>query len=129
MAKIIKLKNELYLSSKSIYHNLEGGGRVSLENALNHIYPIGSIFITTVNQDPSPYLGGKWESFGAGRVLVGFDSSQIEFNTILKTGGSKYIQQHSHKQSLQDSGNRVGVAGYTWAVTNTGRWYDGSDLA
>ena len=89
MSKIVILKNQTYLSSKSIYHNLEGGGRVSLENALNHIYPIGSIFITTVNQDPSPYLGGKWESFGAGRVLVGFDSSQTEFNTILKTGGKK----------------------------------------
>lgn len=89
MAKIVILKNETYLSSKSIYHNLEGGGRVSLENALNHIYPVGSIFITTVNQDPSPYLGGKWKAFGAGRVLVGFDSSQTEFNTILKTGGEK----------------------------------------
>jgi hypothetical protein len=28
MAKIVKLKNELYLSSKSIYHNLEGGGEL-----------------------------------------------------------------------------------------------------
>ena len=96
MSKIVKLKNDLYLSSKSVYHNLEGGGRISLENALNHIYPIGSIFITTVNQDPSPYLGGTWESFGAGRVLVGFDSSQTEFNTIGKTGGSKYLQSHNH---------------------------------
>lgn len=105
MSKIVILKNQTYLSSKSIYHNLEGGGRVSLENALNHIYPIGSIFITTVNQDPSPYLGGKWESFGAGRVLVGFDFNQTEFNTILKTGGSKYLQKHNHEIGSGDGIN------------------------
>lgn len=131
MAKIVILKNETYLSSKSIYHDLEGGGRVSLENALNHIYPIGSIFITTVNQDPSPYLGGKWESFGAGRVLVGFDSSQTEFNTILKTGGSKYLQNHSHRYAKAknfdyEGGNSGGsvfggttLLGSTWAVWGT----------
>lgn len=116
MAKIVKLKNNLYLSSKSIYHNLEGGGRISLENALNHIYPVGSIFITTVNQDPSPYLGGKWESFGAGRVLVGFDSSQTEFNTIGKTGGSKYLQKHDHTiKILQYTGQNLwGVPSYQY---------------
>jgi hypothetical protein len=110
MSKIVILKNQTYLSSKSIYHNLEGGGRVSLENALNHIYPVGSIFITTVNQDPSPYLGGKWEAFGAGRVLVGFDSSQKEFNTILKTGGSKV---HSH-----GNGNLAAAIEITWNGQN-----------
>ena len=107
MSKIVILKNQTYLSSKSIYHNLEGGGRVSLENALNHIYPIGSIFITTVNQDPSPYLGGKWEAFGAGRVLVGFDSSQTEFNTILKTGGEK-----THKLTIYEMPSHIHSLGW-----------------
>lgn len=125
MSKLVKLTNNTYLSSKSIYHSLEGGGRISLENALNHIYPVGSIFITTVNQDPSPYLGGKWESFGAGRVLVGFDSSQKEFNTILKTGGSKYLQKHKHATnwSLSD-GNAEGRVklGSTSGGTSTGAY-------
>lgn len=118
MSKIVKLKNDLYLSSKSVYHNLEGGGRVSLENALNHIYPVGSIFITTVNQDPSPYLGGKWESFGAGRVLVGFDSSQTEFNTILKTGGSKYLQKHMHWVIGSGKSSHVTLGDSTWGWSN-----------
>lgn len=125
MAKIIKFKNEIYLSSKGVYHNLEGGGRVSLEDALNHIYPIGSIFITTVNQDPSKYLGGKWESFGAGRCLVGFDSGQTEFNQVLKTGGNKYLQSHYHDIRFQNpdgSGVTISCTGEGGSCLNIGDW-------
>lgn len=32
-----------------------------------------------------------------GRISVGLDSSQTEFNTIGKKSGSKYMQKHSHK--------------------------------
>ena len=92
-------------------------------------YRVGDLFLTTIATNPSSYLGGKWELFGPGRVLVCVNISDSDFNTVKKTGGSKYLQAHTHKQSLQDSGNRVGVAGYTWGVTNTGRWYDGDDLA
>lgn len=135
MSKIVILKNQTYLSSKSIYHNLEGGRRVSLENALNHIYPVGSIFITTVNQDPSPYLGGKWQAFGAGRVLVGFDSSQTEFNVVKKTGGSKTvtlninnIPNHSHEVKVAiDGGSDAGVRDRLmlngWGAS---RWWSGT---
>lgn len=31
-----------------------------------------------------------------GRVLVGLDTTQTEFNTLGKTGGSKYLQAHKH---------------------------------
>lgn len=31
-----------------------------------------------------------------GRVPVGYDSTQTEFNAIAKTGGDKYMQAHSH---------------------------------
>lgn len=103
-------KKAVQLLSETILHKYEGGGQRSLNEILDNIYPIGSIFITTVNQDPSPYLGGKWESFGAGRVLVGFDSSQAEFNTIGKTGGSK---THSH-----GSGNLGAAIEITWTNQN-----------
>lgn len=57
-------------------------------NNLN--YPIGYIFITTTNTNPNKILGvGTWVSFGKGKTLVGIDTSQTEFNTIEKTGGSK----------------------------------------
>lgn len=64
-----------------------------------------------------------------GRIPVGVDYSQNEFNTVGKSGGSKYLQQHSHKQSLGDGGSRNGVATYNWHLATNGRWYEGSDLA
>ena len=39
--------------------------------SLDKVYPIGSIYITTSNENPTNTIGGTWESFGKGRTLVG----------------------------------------------------------
>lgn len=59
-------------------------------------WPIGSIYISVVNTNPSQWFDGVWESFGSGRVLVGVDTKQTEFNKVMKTGGSKYTEKHNH---------------------------------
>ena len=48
--------------------------------------------------------------------MVGFDSSQTEFNTIGKTGGSKYLQKHDHTiKILQYTGQNLwGVPSYQY---------------
>ena len=61
-------------------------------------YRVGDLFLTTIATNPSNYLGGKWELFGPGRCLVCVDTSQTEFNSVKKTGGSKYLQKHTHTQ-------------------------------
>ena len=53
------------------------------------MYPIGSIYESTVNTNPQEYFGGTWEAFGAGRTTVGVDAGQTEFDQVKKTGGSK----------------------------------------
>lgn len=64
--------------------------KITLSSDLvNAIYPIGSIYISVNSTNPSTLFGGTWVSFGAGRVIVGIDSSQTEFNTVEKTGGAK----------------------------------------
>jgi len=60
-----------------------------LENLVDAIYPVGSIYISTTNNNPGGWIGGSWEAFGAGRCLVGVDVAQSEFNATEKTGGSK----------------------------------------
>lgn len=51
--------------------------------------PVGSIYESTVSASPAELFGGTWSGFGAGRVLVGIDSTQTEFDTVEKTGGEK----------------------------------------
>lgn len=59
---------------------------------IEKIYPVGSIFMSATLSTASAVgnaLGGTWEAWGSGRVPVGVDTSQTEFNTVGKTGGEK----------------------------------------
>ena len=54
------------------------------------IYPVGCIYTTTVSTNPNTLFGfGTWAAFGSGRVLVGLDAGQTEFDTVEETGGEK----------------------------------------
>lgn len=64
-------------------------------------YPIGAIYQSTVNTDPSTFMGGTWERFGNGRVLVGVDEADSNFNAPNKTGGAK-TNTHSHSKNGDD---------------------------
>lgn len=67
-----------------------------LTKIVDLFYPIGKIEITENNVNPSTRLGGTWIAYGTGRMLVGVDTTQTEFNTPAKTGGSKWLQSHRH---------------------------------
>lgn len=76
-------------------------------------WPIGAIYISVVNENPSKYFGGTWVSFGAGKCLVGVDTSQSEFNTVQKTGGDKTVtlslsQIPAHNHSFSGSSGSAG---------------------
>ncbi|MCI9084408.1 MAG: hypothetical protein HFH46_02170, partial [Bacilli bacterium] len=59
------------------------------EEFLNKTYPVGSIYITESNTNPSETIGGTWEEYGKGKTLVGVDLNDTNFNTVNKLGGSK----------------------------------------
>lgn len=78
------------------------------ENSSNFLekYPIGSIYITTTNTNPSTTIGGTWESFATGRTLVGVSSD----GTVGTTGGSSSVtlttaQMPAHTHSFTASGS------------------------
>ena len=68
--------------------------------ALSAAYPVGSIYINAgSSSNPNVLLGfGTWTAFGAGKVLVGLNSSDTMFDTLEETGGSKdaIAVTHSH---------------------------------
>jgi len=75
-------------------------------------WPVGSIFMAAVSTNPATLLGfGTWAAFGAGRVPVGFDASQTEFDAAEKLGGAKThalsvaeIPAHTHVQDAHNHG-------------------------
>lgn len=67
-------------------------------------YPVGSIYLSVNNINPTRWFGGTWELIAQGRTLVGVDTSDTDFNTVKKTGGNKTksytpsgsVEAHSH---------------------------------
>ncbi len=71
----------------------------------DQIYPVGSVYINASNSaNPSTYLGvGTWARIGAGKVMVGQDPSDSDFNQTSDEGGNKTatlnianLAQHNH---------------------------------
>jgi microcystin-dependent protein len=53
------------------------------------LYPIGSIYMSIQDTNPSVFFGGTWERIAKGKTLVGVDESDTDFNASSKTGGEK----------------------------------------
>jgi len=80
--------------------------------SLSDVYPVGSIYINASDgTNPGTLLGfGTWVAFGAGRVPVGIDATQTEFDTAEETGGAKThtlsiseMPSHTHNLGSKDS--------------------------
>lgn len=127
---LIILDAEETIESEKVKRISVANLRPSLTDILQAVYPIGSIYISTVATNPATLFGfGTWEAYGAGRVLVGYDASQTEFNAIDKTGGAKThtltaseIPAHTHTVpwiTLAGTGGSTGDRAYPGGTTNT----------
>ena len=83
-----------------------------VQAALALLYPVGSIYTNaTVSTNPGTLLGfGTWTAFGAGRVMVGFDSGNALFDTAEETGGAAdaTLPSHTHTASTAVNGSASG---------------------
>ena len=106
-----------------------------------YAYPVGAIFTTTTAYANSAAVvsaigGTTWVAFGAGKVLVGLDSGDTDFDTSEETGGSKThtlttaeMPAHTHSYyksttsdnfSIDDTGRVTGAASATTGSTGDG---------
>ena len=102
---------------------------------LNEMYPVGSIYISYNNTNPSSFFGGEWENYGDGRVLKGISSGEAG-----KTGGNSEITlevsnlpPHSHsydKSSNVTEGHQLTIdeiPSHTHASGGAYGWPIGAD--
>ena len=64
-----------------------GSGIVTMSD----VYPVGSIYINAaVTTNPATLLGfGTWVAFGSGRMIVGYNAADSDFDALQETGGAK----------------------------------------
>jgi len=82
------IRNITATGALSVGSGTLGGNTIA---TLANIYPVGSIYMNASDStNPATLLGfGTWVAFGAGRVPVGIDATQTEFDTAEETGGAK----------------------------------------
>ena len=75
-----------------------------VQECLLKIYPVGSIYMSAEPKSPQTFLGGTWVEWGKGRVPVGVDSSDTNFDAVEKIGGEKKhrldqfeMPEHTHR--------------------------------
>ena len=64
---------------------------------LDDIHPIGSIYMSMNNINPSDLFGGTWRLIAPGQVLVGVNEASPVFGTSRKTGG-----EQTHKMTIDE---------------------------
>lgn len=96
--------------------NIEGTLKNNNKTILDLTYPIGSIYLSVKSTNPSSLFGGTWVAWGNGRVPVGVDNSDTDFNAVEKTGGEK-----THILSVEEIPSHIHSVG-TWYNSSTGAW-------
>lgn len=94
---ITKAEIEAKLTGEISSHSHAGGSEA---------FPVGSVFIGVVSTNPATLLGyGTWSAFAAGRMLVGLDAGDADFDAAEETGGAKThtlttaeMPSHTHVQ-------------------------------
>ena len=94
-------------------------------SAINLVYPVGAIFTTVTAYANSAAVvaaigGTTWVSFAAGKMLVGVDTGDADFDTVEETGGSKDTALTAHEHFIiKDDGSSGAGGGYTTTVDST----------
>ena len=121
--------NAVYIDGDYTVPSARKIGDKTLEQLLGYIYPVGSIYISTNNNfDPNGVFPGVWQSFGAGRTLIGYgtgtdsNSTSKTFNTTEASGG-----EYTHKLTTGEIAKHThSLTGNTGGVSNSKNTTEGS---
>ena len=109
---------------------LIGAAEAATTATLSSVYPVGSIYTSVAGTNPSTFFGGQWNPYGQGKVMIGVDSTDTDFDTVGNTGGAKThtlttdeIPSHTHEftafQTTSGSNNRTGGGALSASASGT----------
>lgn len=105
-----------------------------VNDLLNRVYPVGSIYMSAVNVSPASFLGGTWQAIEQGRMLMAAGSSWQAGTT----GGAAYhtltVQEmpaHDHSAAETAAGGHThgastgsaGAHSHSGSTNNAGNHY------
>ncbi len=125
--------NQMQTNIQTAISSLETNIEEAINNAIKLILPIGATYITQTDTNPNAILGfGTWERI-KGKVLVGLDEDDTDFNEIGKEDGEKThtltvneMPSHNHEIGLT-GGSETGSA-ISYVYSNEKRFYSGQDI-
>lgn len=87
--------------SSQITVNIEDLRKIINEQILNS-YPIGSIYISTSETNPSEFIGGQWESYGQGRTLIGAGTGIDDNSTTMEFIANSVGGEYNHNLTISE---------------------------
>ena len=98
-----------YQISPASANNADTLDNYHLTAILEAIYPVGAVYVSTTSTMPELIDDiGTWSRV-LGRVIVGLDEGQTEFDTPDETGGHKLLQEHRHDIRGTARADTIGV--------------------
>lgn len=104
---------------KELYSQLKIASSGSLENVdmttlkqviLDSTYPVGSIYLTTDNRNPSETLGGTWEKYAEGKTIIGEGTNTENSETYTFTIDQQQDETDANKNPTGEYKHQLSVA-------------------
>ena len=86
----------------------EINGKLDASALLDKVYPVGSIYISTANVNPSTFIGGTWAAYAQGQFLLGAGSGY----SAGSTGGAATVTLTT--QQIPAHYHRMNRMAWTW---------------
>ena len=107
------------LSAENLNHMDKGiaDAHELLAGIFDAIYPVGSIYMSVDLDTPAKVIekfGGTWVAWGSGKVPVGVDTDDTDFDTVEESGGAKTVtltadqipsHNHTYDKAPSTTGN------------------------
>ena len=108
---------ETAIDCSTTMKDLTNSSEITEEERMLKIYPVGSIYVSINDTNPSELFGGTWEAYSQGRTLIGAGTGTDTNNTqktfsVTETGG-----EYSHTLTTNEIPSHKEVMNYVYNNT------------